>query len=76
MRNTSVVLSLLIACSAFVGCIGGDDDEYDFNGIEYDPASPAPDFTLIDQNGDSVTLSDFEDKVVVIAFTYTICPDV
>jgi len=76
MRVTSLVLSLLIACSAFAGCIGGDDDEYDFNGIEYDPASPAPDFTLIDQNGDSVTLSDFEDKVVVIAFTYTICPDV
>jgi cytochrome oxidase Cu insertion factor (SCO1/SenC/PrrC family) len=31
---------------------------------------------LLDQNGEQVSLSDFEDKVVVIAFTYTICPDV
>ena len=65
-----------MACSALSGCIGGEHDEYDFNGIEYDPASPAPGFTLLDQNGEQVSLSDFEDKVVVIAFTYTICPDV
>ena len=76
MRNVSILLSLLLACSALSGCIGGDHDEYDFNGIEYDPASPAPGFTLLDQNGEQVSLSDFEDKVVVIAFTYTICPDV
>ena len=76
MRAMPVLIGLLMACSAFTGCIGGDEHEYDFNGIEYDPASPAPDFTLIDQNGNSVALSDFEDKVIVIAFTYTICPDV
>ena len=76
MRNVSILLSLLLACSALSGCIGGDHDDYDFNGIEYDPASPAPGFTLLDQNGEQVSLSDFEDKVVVIAFTYTICPDV
>ena len=76
MRTVSIVLSLLLAFSALSGCIGGDHDEYDFNGIEYDPASPAPGFTLLDQNGEQVSLSDFEDKVVVIAFTYTICPDV
>ena len=76
MRNVSILLSLLLTCSVLSGCIGGDHDEYDFNGIEYDPASPAPGFTLLDQNGEQVSLSDFEDKVVVIAFTYTICPDV
>ncbi len=38
--------------------------------------SIAPDFTLTDQNGQSVSLSDFEGKVVVLAFTYTACPDV
>ncbi len=74
--RVAIVLSMVMTCSVFAGCIGGDEEEYDFNGIEYDPASPAPDFTLIDQNGETVTLSDFEDKVVVIAFTYTICPDV
>ena len=76
MRAVSVLLSILLACSSLSGCIGGDHDEYDFNGIEYDPASPAPGFTLLDQNGEQVSLSDFENKVVVIAFTYTICPDV
>ena len=65
--------------SALSGCIGGEhehENEYDFHGLEYNPASPAPDFTLTDQNGESVTLSNFEDKVVVLAFTYTACPDV
>ncbi len=63
--------------SALSGCIGGNhEDDYDFHGMEYNPASPAPDFTLTDQNGESVTLSNFEDKVVVLAFTYTACPDV
>ena len=60
--------------SALSGCIGGEhehENEYDFHGLEYNPASPAPDFTLTDQNGESVTLSNFEDKVVVLAFTYT-----
>ena len=78
MRKISTLgLCLILTCSAFAGCIGGDDEHHhDFNGIEYDPASPAPDFTLTDQNGQLVSLSDFEDKVVVIAFTYTICPDV
>tara|TARA_B100000700_G_scaffold279392_1_gene328282 strand:- start:5047 stop:6159 length:1113 start_codon:yes stop_codon:yes gene_type:complete len=75
MRNKSLMVFLMLFSTALSGCIGGDDG-YKFNGIEYDPASPAPDFTLIDQNGEEVSLSDFEDKVVVIAFTYTICPDV
>ena len=75
MRGKSVFWVLMLISTALSGCIGGDDG-YNFNGIEYDPASPAPDFTLIDQNGEEVSLSDFEDKVVVIAFTYTICPDV
>ena len=36
----------------------------------------APDFTLLNQNSESVTLSDYSDKVVVVAFIYTSCPDV
>ena len=75
MRGKTVFWAMMLITTALSGCIGGDDG-YNFNGIEYDPASPAPDFTLIDQNGEEVSLSDFEDKVVVIAFTYTICPDV
>ena len=63
--------------SSMSGCIGDEhDDAHNFHAMEYNPASPAPDFTLTDQNGQSVSLSDFENKVVVLAFTYTSCPDV
>ena len=35
---------------------------------------PAPDFSLIDQNRERVTLSQFVGKVVAITFVYTRCP--
>ncbi len=35
----------------------------------------APDFTLTNQDGLEVKLSDFRGKVVVMNFTYTTCPD-
>ena len=76
MRNKSIALSAVLLITALSGCIGGDEEKYEFHGLEYDPASPAPDFTLTDQNGLDVSLSDFEGKVVVLAFTYTACPDV
>ena len=70
---------ILTLCSAliFAGCIGGDGHhDIDFNGKPYHPPVQAPDFTLTDHNGDEVSLSDFEGKVVVVAFTYTHCPDI
>lgn len=36
--------------------------------------SPVPDFTLVDQSGDPVSLSHFRGKVVVVNFIYTRCP--
>ena len=36
----------------------------------------APDFNLTDQNGESVSLKRFRDKVVLIEWGYTHCPDV
>ncbi len=38
--------------------------------------SPAPDFTLTDQNGSPVSLSQFKGKPVILTFLYTHCPDV
>ena len=77
MRGMSIALALLMMISSLSGCLGHDhEDAHDFHGMEYNPASPAPDFALTDQNGQVVSLSDFEDKVVVVAFTYTSCPDV
>ena len=77
MRGGAVIIATLLLISALSGCIGGEHEhEYEFHGLEYDPASPAPEFTLTDQNGLAVSLSDYEGKVVVLAFTYTSCPDV
>jgi protein SCO1/2 len=38
-----------------------------------EPGQPVPDFTLIDQSGQPVTLSAFSGKVVVVSFMYTRC---
>ena len=37
---------------------------------------PAPDFSLVDHNGDKIGLDRFRDKIVLIAWGYTNCPDV
>jgi protein SCO1/2 len=37
--------------------------------------TPAPDFSLVDQNGRPVSLSDLQGQVVVLTFLYTHCPD-
>lgn len=37
---------------------------------------PAPDFTLVSQNGTEVGLASLRGKVVVVAFIYTWCPDI
>lgn len=77
MRSRPFLMVIILLFSALSGCIGGNDEgEHEFHGLEYDPASPAPNFTLTDQNGQNVSLSDYEGMVVVLAFTYTSCPDV
>ncbi len=37
---------------------------------------PVPDFTLTGKNGEAVSLSDFQGKVVLLYFGYTFCPDI
>jgi protein SCO1/2 len=37
---------------------------------------PISDFTLTAHNGDPVQLQDFRDKIVLLYFGYTYCPDV
>lgn len=76
MRKLLVVLVVLGL--GFAGCLGGDDgdDGTSFNGREYNPPVEAVDFTLTDQDGNAVSFSDFDGKVIVVAFTYTHCPDV
>ena len=50
--------------------------EYQYKGSRINPASPAVDFHLIDQDGNVFQLSQQRGKVVVIFFGYTHCQDV
>jgi cytochrome oxidase Cu insertion factor (SCO1/SenC/PrrC family) len=40
------------------------------------PAKPAPDFTLVDQSGRTLSLSDFRGSAVVVTFMDTHCTDI
>ncbi len=62
----AVALLLLVA-----GCA-----QQGYKGVPLSPPKPAPDFTLTNQFGEKVSLSDFRGKVVVISFLYTSCPTV
>jgi cytochrome oxidase Cu insertion factor (SCO1/SenC/PrrC family) len=75
-RRIALILVALLLSGWLSGCMGGADDEIEYNGIEYREPPDAPDFTLLDQNGEEFTLSDLEGKVVVVAFIYTTCPDI
>ena len=51
------------------GCIQSNNN-IELFGTEYKNPPDAPDFTLLNQDGESVTLSDYDGKVVVVAFIY------
>jgi protein SCO1/2 len=42
---------------------------------QVDPPFPADDFTLTDQFGESINLSDFRGSIVMMTFLYTNCPE-
>ena len=67
------VAAAIIAALALVLLRGSDAPA--LAGTELD-GRPAPDFTLTDYRGQTVSLSDFRGKVVVLTFIYTACPDV
>ena len=75
MKPIAVLLGLALLCTSFAGCLDTAEEDSEFHGIEYQ-SSPAADFTLFNQNGQETTLSDYAGMVVVLAFTYTACPDV
>jgi protein SCO1/2 len=47
-----------------------------FQGTALDPPRPALDFTLTDQFGHALRFTELREKVVVLTFLYTACPDV
>jgi protein SCO1 len=76
MKNFVLILTLLILSTLLLGCGAGELAPEQFNGTYLPTPIPAPDFTLEGANGAQVSLSDFADKIVLLYFGYTFCPDV
>jgi len=74
MKKLLVLLFLLPLLAA--ACRSGSIDSSKFKGSVLPVAIPALDFTLSDAAGQTVNLSDYEDKIVLLYFGYTFCPDV
>ena len=54
-------------CLLSSGCIQSNNN-IELFGTEYKNPPDAPDFTLLNQDGEEVTLSDYNGKIVVVAF--------
>ena len=80
-KSLAVIVTILFASSGCLdslddslsGGFWGDDCSKDTSDC---PENPAPAFVLIDQHDETVNLSQFEGKIVVMTFVYTHCPDV
>lgn len=70
-HRLALLMSLLITALLVSACGGGAELQGTDLGKE-----PAPDFTLIDQRGQQVSLSQFRGKAIALTFIYTHCPDI
>lgn len=76
MKHVFQILKLfvaLVALSLLAACSGGEPE---LNGTEYTEPRETPAFALQNASGETVTLNDYEGKVIPIYFGYTFCPDV
>jgi protein SCO1/2 len=72
-RGIGKLAIVLIVSSVLLAACGGSAQK--LVGTELQKKD-APDFTLTDQRGEPVSLSDFKGQAVVLTFIYTHCPDV
>lgn len=75
MKNRVLFLSVLLALTIFYW-FSIQDHSHPHNAVIGQPASgePAPDFTVKDEQGREVRLSDLKGKVVLVHFWATWCP--
>lgn len=73
VRNRGVALIvLLLVAQLLAGCGGAPKLE----GTLYNPIIPAPEITGVNWDGSTFRLSDLQEKVTLIFFGYTFCPDI
>lgn len=71
MRKTLELMLLAALFALLVGC--GDRSGLARTDMQ---KKVAPEFSLVDQRGNAVTLGDLRGKAVALTFLYTSCPDV
>jgi protein SCO1 len=78
--NKRNALKSLAACVLLAGGAGlltaCSPKSLQFTAIDITGADYAKDFSLVDHNGQTRTLKDFQGKIVMMFFGYTQCPDV
>ena len=72
MNTLRNVFLLLLPVFLFVGCI---EDEKTGSGSCLMPGDELPDFSVISVDGKTLTKSDLEEKVSLLVFFNTVCPD-
>jgi protein SCO1/2 len=67
--------AVAIMAAVLVAACGGSSPA-ELRGTVLNPPQRAAEFTLVDQFGESVSLSQKRGEVVVLTFLYTYCPDI
>lgn len=75
-KSGLLILGVVIGLAMILGAWFIADQFYAYQGVLIDPPASAPDFSLLDQNGNLFKLSEQRGKIVLIFFGYTNCPDV
>jgi len=76
LRRWAQFLLLASALLVSVLLLAGCSQEYDFRGTPYDPVIPAPSISGVNLDNAPFVLSELGDRVKVVFFGYTFCPDV
>lgn len=74
--RTALIVSVAVGFVLIVVLVTVLLRPYQFNGLVLQSPKPAADFTLKAAGDKPVSLSDYRDKLVVLYFGYTFCPDV
>lgn len=79
MRCVKLQFIFALLCSAFLPAFAMGNQEQPVTGVVgnlLQHSSPAPDFTLTDQNGAPFHMAAMKGKVVLMSFIYTHCTDI
>lgn len=71
MKHRLTLILAILSALLLSGC-----GAYEFRGTVLEPSNPAPEIPLVDQFGNEFRLSNYRDKIVLVFFGFTHCPDI